>query len=213
MSTKEEIILIGGGGHCKSCIDVIEQEGRYEIKGIIDVPEKIGQAILGYPIIDSEKNLNSVVKNYKNFLVTVGFIKNSDLRNKLFNEIKSFGGQFPTIISPKAYVSKYSTIGEGSIIMHGSIVNADSRIGDNCIINNLSLIEHDATIGDGSHISTGAKINGNCVIGERCFVGSGSTVNQGINLVSDIIIGSGSLIRKDITIPGMYSGNPLIQYK
>jgi len=32
---KEQIILIGGGGHCKSCIDVIEQKGRFAIAGTI----------------------------------------------------------------------------------------------------------------------------------------------------------------------------------
>ena len=37
---KEKIILIGGGGHCRACIDVIEQEGRFTIAGIVDVPEK-----------------------------------------------------------------------------------------------------------------------------------------------------------------------------
>ena len=69
MSPKDEIILIGGGGHCKACIDVIEQEGRFAIKGIVDIPEKIGQTILGYPIIDSDKNLKTIVSNYKNFLI------------------------------------------------------------------------------------------------------------------------------------------------
>ena len=213
MSSKEEIILVGAGGHCKACIDVIEQEERFVIKGIIDLPEMIGQTLLRYPVIDTDINLNKIARKYKNFLITIGFIKNSELRNKLFKEIKSFGGQFPTIISPKAYVSKHSTIGDGTIIMHGAIINADSKIGDNCIINNLTLIEHDTIIGDSSHISTGARVNGNCKVGENCFVGSGAIVNHGIKIVSEVIIGSGSLIRKDIMKSGMYSGNPLNQYK
>ncbi len=35
MSKKLKILLIGGG-HAKSVIDVIEQENRYEIIGIVD---------------------------------------------------------------------------------------------------------------------------------------------------------------------------------
>jgi len=213
MNSKEEIILIGGGGHCKACIDVIEQEDRFAIKGIIDVPEKIGQTIMGYPIIDTDENLESIVSRNKNFLITIGFIKKSKRRNKLFKEIKSFGGQFPTIISPVAYVSQHSTIGVGAIIMHGAIINADSKIGDNCIINNLALIEHDTIVGDNTHISTGARVNGACTVGENCFVGSGSIINHGIEVTSNVIIGSGSLIRKNIINSGMYSGNPLKQYK
>lgn len=213
MNSKEEIILIGGGGHCKACIDVIEQEDSFVIKGIIDVPEKIGQTILGYPIIDSDNNLKNIVSKNKNFLITIGFIKNAELRNKLFKEIKSYGGHFPAIISPVAYVSKYSTIGVGTIIMHGAIINADSKIGNNCIINNLALLEHDTIVRDNSHISTGARVNGACTVGENCFVGSGSIINHGIKVASNVIIGSGSLIRKNIINSGMYSGNPLKQYK
>ena len=51
---KEQIILIGGGGHCKSCIDVIEQEGRFEIAGIVEKPDKVGEKVLGYPVIGTD---------------------------------------------------------------------------------------------------------------------------------------------------------------
>jgi FlaA1/EpsC-like NDP-sugar epimerase len=54
---KQKIILIGGGGHCKSCIDVIEQEGKYTIAGVVDVKEKAGQTIMGYPFIGTDDDL------------------------------------------------------------------------------------------------------------------------------------------------------------
>ena len=67
---KESIILVGGGGHCKSCIDVIEEEGRFSIKGIIDLPEKKGEKILGYPIIGSDDDLEKLSKAYHYLLIT-----------------------------------------------------------------------------------------------------------------------------------------------
>lgn len=213
MSRKEDIILIGGGGHCKACIDVIEEEGRYSIKGILDLPEKIGQTILGYPIIDSDENLEKIVSGYKNFLITVGFIKSPVIRIKLFNKISVFGGRFPVIISPKAHISRFAQIEDGTIIMHGAVVNADAHIGKNCIVNNQALIEHDVIVSENSHVSTGAKINGGCFIGKNCFVGSGTIINQGVRVNSEIIIGSGSIVRKDIKQPGIYAGNPLKKIK
>jgi sugar O-acyltransferase (sialic acid O-acetyltransferase NeuD family) len=213
MSTKEDIILVGGGGHCKSCIDVIESEGRYIIKGIIDIPKKIGQRILGYPIINSDDNLDKVVSSYKNFLITLGFIKSPLLRINLFSKIKELGGRFPVVISSKAHVSGYAKIDEGTIVMHGSIINAEAHIGKNCIINNLSLIEHDAKIGEQTHISTGARVNGNCIVGENCFIGSGVIINHGISVCRDVIIGSGSVVRKNIIEPWVYVGNPLRKVK
>ena len=59
---KEEIILVGGGGHCKSCIDVIEQEGRFLIAGIVDMPEKLGEKILDYEILCTDDDLPSLVR-------------------------------------------------------------------------------------------------------------------------------------------------------
>ena len=55
MCYKPEIILIGGNGHCKACINVVEQENKYQIAGIIDVPEKLGQKILGYKVIGNDE--------------------------------------------------------------------------------------------------------------------------------------------------------------
>ena len=210
---KEDIILIGGGGHCKSCIDIIEEEGQYTIKGIVDIPKKIGHTILGYPIIDSDNNLEAIVKKYKYFFITIGFIKTPILREKLFKRIISLGGEFPVIIAPKAHVSKHAKIDSGTIVMHGVIINANAIVGKNCIINNLSLLEHDTEIGNNTHVSTGVRVNGDCKIGSRSFIGSGTVINQGVQIYDDIIIGSGSLVRKDIVKEGMYSGNPLKRYK
>lgn len=209
---KPNIILVGGGGHCKACIDVIEEAGIYEINGVVDVKSKIGQEILGYKIIDEDKNLDKYTNDHS-FLITVGFIKSPEIRVKLFNKLKAFGGNFPVIISPKAQVSKHSDIKQGTIVMHGAVVNADSFLGENIIINNLALIEHDVTVGSHTQVSTGARINGNCKIGEKCFIGSGTVINQGISVCSEVIIGSGSLVRKDIMKPGIYAGNPLKRYK
>ena len=50
----KKILLIGGGGHCKSVIDVIEQEERFEIAGIVDKPKLLGSKVLGYPIIGND---------------------------------------------------------------------------------------------------------------------------------------------------------------
>ncbi len=206
---KQNIILIGGGGHCKACIDVIEGTEMYDIKGIIDTPEKQGQKILGYSVIGNDNDIKEYISEVNNFLITVGFIKNPTIRIKLFEKVLSHGGRLPYIVSNKAHFSHNAQIDEGSIVMHGAVVNADAEIGKNCIVNNLSLVEHDAQIGNHTHISTGARVNGNCKIGERCFIGSGAIVNEGVEITNDVIVASGSLVRKDIVSPGVYAGNPL----
>ena len=182
---KEKLLLIGGGGHCKSCIDVIEQEGRFIIAGIIDKNEFIGNSILGYPVIDCDENIASY-GHIKNALITIGQIKDSNIRMQLFNMCKNTGFTMPSVVSPLAYVSKYSKIDEGTIIMHQALVNAGSKIGRNCIINSKALIEHDAIIGDHCHISTSAVINGGTVIEDNSFFGS-NAISKEYSLIGGFV--------------------------
>ena len=192
---KKEIILVGGGGHCKSCIDIIEQEGKFEITGIIDIPEKVGTSVLGYQIIGSDVDLRSISQKYSNFLITVGQIESSVLRIKLFNQLIDLGANFPVIISPFSFVSKHARIEKGTIILHHVIVNASAIIGKNCIINSKALIEHDAIIGDHCHISTGAIINGGVKVGNNTFFGSGAVSKQYIEIPEDSYIKANSIVK------------------
>lgn len=206
---KEEIILIGGGGHCKAVIDVIEEERKYKIAGIVDLREKIGQKILGYEIIATDDDLPKLTNEYKNFFITIGQIQSAELRIIIFNLLKEYNITLPIIISPYAYVSKHSKIGEGTVIMHHAIINANSSIGKNCIINNQALIEHDAVIKDNCHISTGSKVNGKTVVGNNCFLGSNTVLSNNLSISNNCIIGAGSVVLKTIDKQGTYIGNPL----
>ena len=191
----KEIILIGGGGHCKSVIDVIEQEGLYKIVGIIDKHELLGKDILGYSVIGTDSNLKVLAKKHKNALITVGQIKSSDLRKKLFKLAFEAGFSFPTIASPRSYISRHAKIGQGSVVMHNALINAQAIVGSNCIINTNALIEHDSIIGDFCHISTNAVVNGGVTIGTGVFFGSCSSTKEGIVISENAFINAGSFIK------------------
>lgn len=206
---KRPLILIGGGGHCKSVIEVAESTG-YEIKGILDMPDEVGKEVLpGHKVIGTDDEIPQYVEEC-DFVITVGFIKNPALRIKLYNKVKAAGGRLATIIASTAYVSKYAELGEGTVIMHHAFVNAGAKIGDNCIINTFVNIEHDVEVGNQCHISTGTMVNGECKIGENCFIGSQSVCANCIEIASDIIVGAGSVVRKSIRVKGIYAGNPAI---
>lgn len=191
----DKIILIGGGGHCHSCIDIIESSGSYKIAGIVEQPgTSKPNSILGYPIIGYDNELPTLRKHFDYALVTVGQIESGTVREKLFNSLKKLNFILPVIISPLSYVSKHATIGEGTIVMHHVVVNARAHIGNNCILNTKCLIEHDAVVGDNTHISTAAVLNGDSTIGSRCFVGSNATIVNGAKLPDDYFFKAGTLI-------------------
>ena len=190
-----KIILIGGGGHCKSVIDVIEQEARFKIAGIIDKPELLGSEILGYPVIGNDFDLESLAKKYQYALITVGQIKSVLSRIKLFDLAIKAKFSLPHIVSPNAYVSKHSKIGNGTVVMHNAIVNANVSIGDNCIINSKALVEHDCFISSHCHISTNTIINGGVKIGSKSFIGSNVTTKDNIIIKENSFIKAGSLVK------------------
>ena len=191
----KEIVLIGGGGHCRSVIDVIEQEGLFEIAGIVDQPELLGTDVLGYSVIGNDSDLESLAKKYQYALVTVGQIKSPSLRIKLFDLASEAGFILPSIISPNAYVSQHASIGNGVVVMHDALINASTTIGDNCIVNSKALIEHDCRISEHCHISTSVTINGGVTIESSCFIGSGATTRESIIIKKESFIKAGSIVK------------------
>ena len=207
------IILIGGGGHCISCIDVVEQTGLYQIIGILDLPEKLGQKVLNYSVIGTENELERFLPVCSDFLITVGQIKSSELREIIFHKVIKAGGNLPVIISPFAFVSPNASIEEGSIVMHHVLVNSGAIVGKGCILNTKSLIEHEAEIGNFCHISTAAVINGQAKVGDFCFIGSNTVVSNNIRITANTIIAAGSQVLRDIHTSGIYIGSPLRKIK
>ena len=186
---KTELILIGAGGHSRSCIDAIEREGKYKIAGLVGLGEEVGSSHFGYQVIATDSDLSALAKQFQYALISVGQIKSPDLRIRLYELSLAAGFTLPTIIAPTAYVSSNATVGGGTIVMHGAILNAGVVVGKNCIINTRALLEHDSQVFDHCHISTGAIINGETLIGAGSFIGSGSVIKEGVSVGAGSVVG------------------------
>jgi len=193
-----KILLIGSGGHARSCIDVIETVGQFKIAGLVEKDESMTNANLGYPVIGIDDDLKILREKYDYAFITVGQIKSAAIRVKLFQLLKELDFTLPAIVSPRAYISKHAQVDEGTIIMHGAIVNANAKIGKNCIINTRALIEHDAVIGNHCHIATGALVNGGVLVEDETFIGSGAVTKQNISIGRNCIICAGTTVLNDV---------------
>lgn len=206
MNNERGIILVGGGGHCRSVIEVADSCGA-QISGILDASLTVGQQIFGYPVLGNDELIPDLVQIYS-FVVTVGQIKNASVRKILHQKIKDLNGCLATLIASSAIVSKYATLGEGSVIMHHALVNAGANVGTGCIVNSFANIEHDVFLGDYCHVSTGAMVNGDCIIHDETFIGSQAVVANGVTIISNSIISAGAFVCKNIEERGIYAGNP-----
>lgn len=184
----EEVTIVGGGGHAKVLVDTVEQEGKYRINFVVDDNPKLHH-LLNYnvfrlPHLESVQNPKSIIA-----------IGNCVIRKKIAEKIKS---KFFTAIHPEAVVSKYASVGEGSQIFAGTIINAAAAIGKHCIINTGTVVEHDCVIGDYVHLSPNTSIGGGVKIGECTQIGIGASIIQNITIGSNVIVGAGAVVISDI---------------
>lgn len=192
------ILLIGAGGHCRSCIEVIESTGQYSIKGLVGTEAEQNRNVLGYPVVGTDNDLPHLIDKNMAALVTIGQIKSATPRKSAFERLSKLGILTPVIRASSSVCSRHAQIDGGTILMHQSVVNAGATVGHNCILNTHSLIEHDAKIGDDCHISTGAVINGGASVGDESFVGSRAVIFHGVNIGRGCVIGGGAVVRKDV---------------
>lgn len=210
----KRILLIGGGGHCKSVLDSLLQLNDYSEIVIVDLKENIGKSILGIPVIASDDDLRILFKGgYEFAFITVGSIGDPKLRVKLYNRIASIGFKIPNIVDKSANISSFVKLGQGIFVGKNSIINAGSTIGKGAIVNTGSIIEHDCNIGNFVHISPGAVLGGEVIIEENSHIGSGAIIKQQVTVGRDSIVGMGSVVTKDVKSKAIAYGNPCREEK
>ena len=205
----KNLILIGAGGHARSCIDVIEQEGRFKIIGLVGSESELGLQVSGYEVIAVDKDISTLIGKAQFALVALGQISSPNARMSLYQIALKAGFELASIVSPSAYVSPSAQIGRGTIVMHGAIVNYGVKVGNNCIINSRALLEHDSIVSDNCHISTGAILNGGVLVDEGCFIGSGTIIKEGVSIGEHSIVGMGSLLRASLSANSRFLGQSL----
>ncbi len=187
-----DIVLVGFGGHAKSVADTIERIGQYNIVGYTDVKEDT--ACSRYKYLGTDDILQDLYESgIKYAAVCVGYMGKGNIRDKLYDAIKSIGYELPVLIDPSAVVSETSIIGEGTFIGKGAIVNAEARLGKMCIINTGAIVEHEDVIGDYVHVAIGARLCGQVKLEDHVFIGAGAVVVQGVSVEKERMIRAGEV--------------------
>ncbi|MCX5783175.1 MAG: acetyltransferase [Elusimicrobia bacterium] len=203
----EKIILLGGGGHCKSVIDAVGNS--FEIAGILDGKKTKGEKVLGIAVLGGDEMMAECFSGgIKLCFISVGSVGDTKIREALAQMAVKAGFKFPDIVHPSAVVSKYATLGDGNFISAGAIINAGATVGNHCIINTGASIDHDCEIGDFVHIAPGVSLSGGVKIGARAHLGTGASVIQNIKIGAGAIVGAGSLVTKDVPEKAVVFGVP-----
>ncbi len=199
MESKRKLIMLGGGGHCLSAIDIAERMHIFDEIVIVDPGIAFGTDIMGHKVVGGDDKLADLYKQgYRDAFVTVGSIKSTLLRHSLYEKAEKIGFIFPNIIDPSAIVSEHADLSQGIFVGKKAVINSMAAIDQFAIINTDAVIEHNCKIGSFSHVAVGTKICGDVHIGNDCLIGAGTTIIQGIKIGDNTIIGAGSVIINDI---------------
>ena len=204
-----KLMIIGAGGHGRVVADCAEATKQFEQVVFADAIYSKTKSISHWPIVTCDKNWRNFKDEYE-FIVAIG---NNNTRLKLSKEIEQLGGKLASLVHPKATVSQYATIGDGSVIFANALVSVDCQIGVACIINHNASIDHDVVLGDGCHIAPGCNISGGVKLGQNVWAGVGATIIQSRQIANDVYLGAGTVVISDIAQRGTYVGNPARKIK
>jgi len=207
-SNADAIILVGGGGHAKVVISIVQKLRRFSVLGYTDV--KNNGALLGVTYLGSDAELTKYADDHKklNAVLAVGQVGLGRARCSLWEKLQILTLVFPAIISPNAIVNEDVSIGEGTVAMDGAVINSCTRIGRGAIVNTNSVIEHDVILDDWVHVAAGATVCGGVKVGRYSMIGAGATIIEGRQITTDCIVGAGATVIHDLTEPGVYVGCP-----
>jgi len=194
------VIIVGGGGHAKMCIDILRQMKTYNIAGIVDSNLRVGQQTIGVPVLGGDDRLGEFIEQGIQFVAVVGFgaLQQPGLRQEAFNRLRQAGFLLPNLVHPSAVIEPSATLGEGNQVMAGAIVSSDVRIADNCIVNSGSVVSHDCRLSNNVHVTPGAALAGGVDVGASTIIGMGATIFLNVEIGSDVRINNGARVSRDI---------------
>lgn len=203
------ILLLGGGGHCRSVLDSLLSLEEYTKVGIIDWPGKCSNGMYGVPVAGSDKDLPRLFREgWKYAFVTMGSIGDYKRREILYHCLLDIGFEVPVICDSSAVVSRNTALESGTFVGKHAIINSGTTVGACTIINTGAILEHDCTIGTMAHISTGSTLCGGVSVGDGTHIGAGTVIRQELTVGANSIIGIGSVVTRNIADHVMAFGNP-----
>lgn len=203
------IVILGGGGHAKVLINLIEMVGEYSIKGILDNDIQRDSLVAGYPVLGGDALLGQLYQqSITHACIGVGSVRDNRHRKELHTLVAGYGFSIPSLVHPSVIMGDRVDIAHGVQLMAGTIIQPGSSIGENTIVNTGSQIDHDSIIGQHVHIAPGVVISGGCTIEDGAFIGAGATVIQGIHIGVGAVVAAGAVVVRDVQAGMLVRGVP-----
>lgn len=200
----KRIAILGASGHGKVLADTALRCGWEDIVFFDDAWPSLTKNSR-WPVVGDTNILIDTLAEFDGVIVAIG---NNQIRLEKTLVLKNIGATLTSLIHPKSIVSSFSSLGLGSFIGAGAVVQIDAEIGDACIVNTNAVIEHDCVIEDGVHISPSCTLAGGVMVSENTWLGMGANIKQLVTIGRSVIVGAGSVVVRDVASDLIVVGNP-----
>lgn len=187
--------ILGASGHGKVLAEIAELNGFGGIVFFDDRYPALSHIEL-WPVLGDYKSLLSIAKDFDQVVVAIG---SNSVRLQKHMQLMAAGAKSAALVHPSAIVSRYASLGSGTVVMAGAVINPFCDIAQACIINTSCSIDHDSVLADGVHISPGAHLAGAVSVGAGSWVGIGASVKQLVTIGNSVVVGAGSTVISHIS--------------
>lgn len=206
MTSQLPVVIIGAGGHGRAALDVAQSIGLMVCAFVDEAHD--GETILGVPVVATFGDM--ALPTDFDYFVALG---DNALRQKVAKKTRKelVGKQHASLVHASAYLSPFSSIGAGSIIMGQAFVGPNCKIGEGCIVNTGGQIDHDCILHDYASIGPKACLGGHVEIGQRAIIAIGATVKQNLVAGPDALLAAQAYLNEDMSANAVYRGIPAVK--
>ena len=188
------LLIIGASGHGRVVADAALTMGVWDDVGFVDDNPALTE-VMGLKVVGTGANLATLVRSYCAAAVAIG---NAAARLRYLDRCAALGLELPVIVHRNAVVSKFASLGPGTVVFAQSAINAGASLGRGCIVNTGATVDHDCILNDAVHVSPGAHVAGEVHIGARSWIGIGASIRQCVRIGSDVTVGAGAAVVCDV---------------
>lgn len=187
------VLVIGNGGHSRSCIDAWSASSSFQPFGCTGFdPAEVSEV----PYLGTDDALPDLLaKGHRRVFVALG---DSRPRERCTRHAVDLGFMLHALVADSAQVARTATIGQGAAVLRGAIVGAFAEVGEGAIINTGASIDHNCVIGPYTHIAPGTHLAGNVEVGAHALLGVGASVVPGIRIGAGATVGAGAVVISDV---------------
>lgn len=208
---KDRVFIVGGGGFARECYaalaTVIRERGECEFGGFL-----------------SHGGCSMDLKSYSNLyrgewsehswglrdFAVIGVGGNIPVRKKIFNDLKSAGIRFYTLVSVRSNLNPDICHGECNIFI-STCISVDIKIGDGNVFNGDIIVGHDCEIGNFNFFGPRSTILGGVKIGDCNSIGTSSVLLPSCKIGNNNKIAPLSAVYKGCRDNCYMIGNPALK--